>query len=81
MPKVIENSITNGIKIINEAIYDACANNDSTVVVKLPYTDKKVCKGIRDYFEAEGWTVTRYTKKTFVSDTEQKITSVFTLIW
>ena len=81
MPKVIENSIINGIKIINEAIYEACVDNYNSVKVELPYTDKKVCKGIRDYFEAEGWTVTRYTKKTFVSDTEQKITSVFTLIW
>ena len=81
MSKVIENSIINGIKIINEAIYDACTNNDSTVIVKLPYTDKKVCKGIKDYFVSEGWHISKYTEKVFVSDTEQKISSVFTLTW
>ena len=63
MSKVIENSIINGIKIINDAIYDACTNNGSTVVVKLPYTDKKVCKGIKDYFVSEGWHISKYTEK------------------
>lgn len=47
------------IKIINEAISDACENNSSEVVVELPVTGKRTCKAIRDYFEAEGWKVTK----------------------
>ena len=81
MTQIRKNNVDDAIKVINEAIYDACTNNDSTVVVKLPYTDKKVCKGIKDYFVSEGWHISKYTEKVFVSDTEQKISSVFTLTW
>ena len=81
MTQIRKNNVDDAIKVINEAIYDACTNNDSTVVVKLPYTDKKVCKGIKDYFMSEGWHISKYTEKVFVSDTEQKISSVFTLTW
>ena len=88
MAKVIENSINNGIKIINEAIYDACENNLNYIKVEVPCTGKKTCKAIRDHFEAEGWTVKKEGKVDKVSNGDlrgyvydEKVASIFTLTW
>ena len=88
MSKVIENSIINGIKIINEAIYDACENNLNYVKVEVPCTGKKTCKAIKDHFEAEGWTVKKEGKVDKVSNGDlrgyvydEKVASIFTLTW
>ena len=88
MSKVIENSITNGIKAINEAIYDACENNLNYVKVEVPCTGKKTCKAIKDHFEAEGWTVKKEGKVDKVSNGDlrgyvydEKVASIFTLTW
>ena len=62
MTQIRKNNVDDAIKVINEAIYDACENNLNYVKVEVPCTGKKTCKAIRDHFEAEGWTVKKEGK-------------------
>lgn len=88
MTQIRKNNVDDAIKVINEAIYDACENNLNYVKVEVPCTGKKTCKAIRDHFEAEGWTVKKEGKVDKVGDGDfrnpvhdEKVASIFTLTW
>lgn len=80
-----DKEINNAIKIINNAISEAVRNNINPVIVEVPYTGRKFCKPIREYFENQGWEVTRKGKKDFVDDgwmvNYEKVSSIYTLYW
>ena len=79
------NEIKNAIEIINNAISEAMRNNTNPVVVEVPYTGRKFCKPIREYFEAQGWKIERKGKTDWVDDgwmmRREKVSSIFTLTW
>lgn len=52
-------AVENAIKLIQNAINDACWEGKGEVIVDVPVTGKKTCKAIRDHFEKEGWIVTK----------------------
>ena len=88
MTQIMKNNVNDAIKVINKAIYDACENNLNYVKVEVPYTGKKTCKAIRDYFESDGWTVKREGKVEEVGGWDrwdpvhnEKVASIFTLTW
>ena len=88
MTQIMKNNVDDAIKVINEAIYDACENNLNYVKVEVPCTGKKTCKAIKDHFEAEGWTVKKEGKVDKVGDGDfwnpvhdEKVASIFTLTW
>ena len=90
MTQIRKNNVDDAIKVINEAIYDACENNLNYVKVEVPCTGKKTCKAIRDHFESEGWTVKKEGKVDKVGGGgcdrfdpvhAEKVASIFTLTW
>ena len=88
MTQIMKNNVDDAIKVINEAIYDACENNLNYVQVEVPCTGKQTCKAIRDHFQSEGWTVKKEGKVDKVGGEEfwdpvhdEKGASIFTLTW
>ncbi len=79
------NEIENAIKIINNVISDAARNNINPIVVEVPYTGRKFCKPIREYFESQGWKVERKGVVDWVDNygmmSHEKVASIFTLTW
>lgn len=88
MTAILQTDVNNAIRIINSAITDACENGDSCVRTEVPYTGKKTCKAIREYFENEGWHVTKESRMDFVGSGDrddpmrlEKVASIYTLTW
>lgn len=88
MNAILQNDVNNAIRIINAAITDACENGDSCVRAEVPYTGKKTCRAIREYFEKEGWHVAEESRMDFVGSGDrdnpmclEKVASIYTLTW